>query len=197
MRDRLQHVVTGEVAVGIVYPLEMVDIEHDEREIPAVALGPPHLAFQGLEKVALVVDLGESVDSGEPVDLFVVGAFDVVAGQKLEDATTDFDEVAVAQDVVLVLDNSGSMRKNDPNFLVKDGVRGFVENLDPSIRIAVLIFDQDVNWVVPFTEASDANKPEILASLDGINYDGLYTDSRAAMEAQTKEEIQDTGAHAS
>ena len=93
----------------------------------------------------------------------------------------------MAQEVVLVLDNSGSMRKNDPGFLIKNAVTVFVNTLDKNARLAVLIFGQNVNWVVPFTEINDASKPEILSSLDRITYDGLYTNSRAAMAAAADE----------
>ena len=35
---------------------------------------------------------------------------------------------SVPTDIVLILDNSGSMKKNDPQFLAKDAVTQFVEN---------------------------------------------------------------------
>jgi len=90
---------------------------------------------------------------------------------------------AVAEkDIILVLDNSGSMRQNDPGFLAKRAVTEFIDRLDGDTRLAIIIFDQDVSLALPLTEVSGANKGTLLASLDRINYKGLFTDSPAAME---------------
>ena len=90
---------------------------------------------------------------------------------------------AVAEkDIILVLDNSGSMRQNDPGFLAKRAVTEFIDRLDGDTRLAIIIFDQDVSLALPLTEVTAANKGTLLASLDRINYKGLFTDSPAAME---------------
>ncbi|OGT35988.1 MAG: hypothetical protein A2W28_08720 [Gammaproteobacteria bacterium RBG_16_51_14] len=86
------------------------------------------------------------------------------------------------KDVVLVLDNSGSMKKNDPLFLAKQAVTQFISGLDESTRVAVIIFDQDVRLAVPLTDISLATRETILGSLSQINYKGLYTDSPAGIE---------------
>jgi uncharacterized protein YegL len=86
------------------------------------------------------------------------------------------------EDVVLVLDNSGSMRKNDPDFQIKDGVAAFIERLEGDVRVAVLIFDETADLEVPLTEVNDTGKPVILASLDRIDYRGQFTDTGAAMQ---------------
>ena len=85
-------------------------------------------------------------------------------------------------DIILILDNSGSMKKNDPQFLAKDAVTQFVENSSEDARIGVVIFDQDVHLRVPLTPALAENHARILASLDSIDYRGLYTNSPAAVE---------------
>ena len=86
------------------------------------------------------------------------------------------------KDVVLVLDNSGSMKKNDPLFLAKQAVTQFISGLDESTRVAVIIFDQNVRLAVPLTDISLATRETILGSLGQINYKGLYTDSPAGIE---------------
>ena len=88
----------------------------------------------------------------------------------------------VEKDVILVLDNSGSMKKNDPQFLTNQAVTEFVGRLDETTRVAIVIFDQDVHLVTPLTSASLANREVILNSLESINYKGLFTDSPAAIE---------------
>lgn len=88
----------------------------------------------------------------------------------------------VRKDVILVLDNSGSMRQNDPDFLTSKAVTEFISGLDDTTRLAVIIFDQDVTLAVPLTRVTLDNREELLTSLDRINYRGLFTDSPAAME---------------
>ncbi|MCK5499154.1 MAG: VWA domain-containing protein [Gammaproteobacteria bacterium] len=87
------------------------------------------------------------------------------------------------KDVVLVLDNSGSMKKNDPQFLTKHAVTEFINNLDESTRAAIIIFDQDVHSAVPLTDISSTSRQGLLDSLSQINYKGLYTNSPAAIES--------------
>ena len=88
----------------------------------------------------------------------------------------------LTKDIVLVLDNSGSMKKNDPHFLASQAVTEFISNLDATTHVAVIIFDQSVRVEVPLTEVSDATRDEILHSIKQLNYKGLYTDSPAAIE---------------
>lgn len=90
--------------------------------------------------------------------------------------------VIIEKDIILVLDNSGSMRQNDPGFLAKRAVVEFIGGLDESTRVAVIIFDQYVNLAVPLADAGPTGRDDIIASLDRINYRGLFTDSPAAME---------------
>ena len=92
------------------------------------------------------------------------------------------DSSELKKDVILVLDNSGSMKKNDPQFLTNRAVTEFVSDLDETTRVAIVIFDQDVRLVIPLTTASLANRERILNSLDSVNYKGLFTDSPAAIE---------------
>ena len=88
----------------------------------------------------------------------------------------------VAKDLVLVLDNSGSMKKNDPNFLTTKAVAEFINNLKGDTRVAVLIFDKVVKFAVPLTVVDGDSRDTILKSLEQIDYRGQLTDSPAAVE---------------
>ncbi len=101
----------------------------------------------------------------------------------VEDEQADMGvEVALIKDVILVLDNSGSMKKNDPNFLVNKAVKEFISQQDENTRVGIVIFDQGVRLPVPLTDASLANRELILNSIEQINYKGLFTDSPAGIE---------------
>lgn len=89
---------------------------------------------------------------------------------------------APQKDVMLVLDNSGSMRKNDPQFLAKGAVTDFINTLDENYRAGVIIFDEDVKQTIPLMVVDDATKSELIKSLDNVNYRGQLTDSPAAVE---------------
>lgn len=99
-----------------------------------------------------------------------------------EDSPATGTGASVLKDVILVLDNSGSMKKNDPRFLTNQAVTEFINSLDEATRVSIIIFDQNVRVVVPLTEISSGSRDSILKNLDQINYKGLYTDSPAAIE---------------
>ena len=88
----------------------------------------------------------------------------------------------LAKDIVMVLDNSGSMKKNDPDFLATRAVSEFISSLDSQTRIAIVIFDQDISLAVPLTPLSFDTRDKVLGSLEQVNYRGLFTDSPAAVE---------------
>ena len=96
--------------------------------------------------------------------------------------TFDQEPAIPEKDVILVLDNSGSMKKNDPQFLLAQAVNEFISELDDSTRLAIIIFDQNVKIAVPLTLVNDESRSTILDSLQQINYTGQYTDSPAAIE---------------
>jgi hypothetical protein len=86
------------------------------------------------------------------------------------------------QDIVLVLDNSGSMKENDPAFLTKAAAKELVRRASAGTHAAVVIFDSTARLVAPLTPLSEKQAGTILARLDQIDYRGLLTDIPAAME---------------
>jgi von Willebrand factor type A domain/FHA domain len=88
--------------------------------------------------------------------------------------------LAVPQDIVLVFDNSGSMRRADPGFAARAAARGFLLDLPTDARVAVLIFDEKIVLSMPLALAGDGKA--LSASLDGVDYRGPYTNSPAAVE---------------
>lgn len=93
---------------------------------------------------------------------------------------------AIAQppkDIMLVLDNSGSMRQNDPQLLTKKVVSDFVARLSADTQIGIVIFDEKADLTLPLSTAgTDDTKRSIAATLDKLNYSGKLTDSPAGIE---------------
>jgi Mg-chelatase subunit ChlD len=86
-------------------------------------------------------------------------------------------------DIVLVLDNSGSMRKNDPKFLSRKVVTNFSANIGANSRLGLVIFDQDARLVSSLTEfESLEDRNAFLKSLEKLDYRGQFTNISAAIE---------------
>ena len=85
-------------------------------------------------------------------------------------------------DIVLMLDNSGSMRKNDPDFLTSVAVHAFIEGLGDDYHVAIISFDQRVKVLKPLAVLDTAHRAALLSSLSDNNYRGLLTNSPAALE---------------
>lgn len=84
--------------------------------------------------------------------------------------------------IFLVIDNSGSMKNNDPNFMVKKTIIEFIKQQKENVHIGVIIFDKDVKLSIPLTRTSIDNRKILLSSIDNINYDGKYTNIPAGIE---------------
>jgi len=86
------------------------------------------------------------------------------------------------QDIFLVLDNSGSMRKNDPSFLMPEAVSEFIDGLEDETRLGIIIFDQEVRLANPLTALNAETRAGFLVSIKALDYKGQFTNSGNAME---------------
>lgn len=89
---------------------------------------------------------------------------------------------AAPHDVMLIVDNSGSMRKIDPQKLARKAAAEFLQNLPEDFRAGVIIFDQNARLAAPLTPATADGKTALAGSLGSMNYRGPFTDSPAAIE---------------
>ena len=90
-------------------------------------------------------------------------------------------------DVVFVLDNSGSMKANDPEFLTREAVSDFVEALAAESavdgRVGIVFFDDRVRLRQPLLPAADiVSTGRLDATLARLDYSGARTDSAAGIE---------------
>ena len=87
-----------------------------------------------------------------------------------------------AQDVVLLLDNSGSMRLHDPQRLAPRAVLDFVDSRGPDTRIAIIDFATRPMVLMPLTPVSAASRAQVREVLKHLDYHGQRTDTAAALE---------------
>lgn len=93
-------------------------------------------------------------------------------------------------EVVFVLDNSGSMRTHDPDFLTRKAVLAFADAFAArgreqgfEARIGVVLFDENVDLALPLTPLSPDSAAALLGpALDGLDYSGQLTRSADAVE---------------
>jgi uncharacterized protein YegL len=107
--------------------------------------------------------------------------------------------VPAPKDIVLMIDNSGSMKTGDPQFMIKEALTEFIVKLAPNpepTQVAVLIFDHRVQLVVPLTLISDSTKNDFFQSFEHIDYRGKLTNIPAAMERAIYE-LKNSGQEAS
>lgn len=87
------------------------------------------------------------------------------------------------KDIMIVLDNSGSMKTNDPKFLTRQVFYEFLSGLSTDSRLGVVIFDEKAELVAPLTVIdSEEKRRAILSSLSKVTYTGKLTDSPAGIE---------------
>jgi uncharacterized protein YegL len=86
-------------------------------------------------------------------------------------------------DILLVLDNSGSMRKNDPQHLMHDVVTRFARQLTSGSRLGIVIFGKEATLVLPLTSINQVEFPSQLEeSLRKVDYSSAQTDTPAGVE---------------
>jgi pSer/pThr/pTyr-binding forkhead associated (FHA) protein/Mg-chelatase subunit ChlD len=86
-------------------------------------------------------------------------------------------------DIMLVLDNSGSMKQNDPEFLTREVVTNFLNGLGKEARLGMVIFGREAVLAESLVEvAAPEVRAKFLKSLDKVDYKGQFTNSPAAIE---------------
>jgi pSer/pThr/pTyr-binding forkhead associated (FHA) protein/Mg-chelatase subunit ChlD len=86
-------------------------------------------------------------------------------------------------DIMLVIDNSGSMKKNDPGFLASDVAARSLVEFGEDLYVGMIIFDAKARIVVNLTPANNiVSRANIVSGLDKVNYKGLFSDSPSAIE---------------
>lgn len=86
-------------------------------------------------------------------------------------------------DLVLLIDESGSMRKNDPTNMRIEAAKLFVDlinMLGKDSRVSIVGFGEETNIYIPLTDISE-NEDEIKSSINSIKSNQTLTDMKGAL----------------
>lgn len=84
-------------------------------------------------------------------------------------------------DVRILIDVSGSMKKNDPQNLRRSALRLLVGLLPKNTRAGVWTFGKYVNMQVPLGQVNEGWKKQAMAKTEGIHSRGLFTNIEDAL----------------
>ncbi len=88
-------------------------------------------------------------------------------------------------DVRVLVDVSGSMKRNDPENLRQPAVRLLTELLDKKTQAGVWIFDRHVKAIAPLQQVDDAWKSQARQGIDQIHSLGQFTHIEGAISQTT------------
>lgn len=86
------------------------------------------------------------------------------------------------RDVMLVLDNSGSMHANDPARLSVSAVTDFIREQAPDTRVGIVMFADSPTLLQGLTPVSFETRDQLLGALDALDFSGQWTDTASAIE---------------
>ncbi len=87
------------------------------------------------------------------------------------------------RDIIFVIDNSGSMQKNDPELITKEIVIDFISKHRDSSYFGMVVFGKEATLAEPLTDLSALDvSTRFFLGLERIDYRGLYTNTPAAVE---------------
>lgn len=83
---------------------------------------------------------------------------------------------------VIVLDNSRSMNKTDPERIRDQGAKLFLQFLEPSDYFSIINFAEEAKVILPFSQLAKVPPEEISDGLKSITNDGNFTDFLSGIE---------------
>jgi uncharacterized protein (TIGR03503 family) len=103
-------------------------------------------------------------------------------------------QATVLDDVRVLIDISGSMKKNDPTNLRQPALRLFISLLPASTQAGVWTFGQWVNMLIPHGNVTKEWKDKAKDSISKVNSAGLYTNIENVIRRSTEDWIHTTSA---
>ena len=86
-------------------------------------------------------------------------------------------------DLIFVIDNSGSMKKNDPQFITPQVVNTFIRQLPSNTQVGMVVFDRTARMLKPLTLLSGTRaRQAFIDSSKKIDYRGQFTNTPVGIE---------------
>lgn len=139
---------------------------------PDVAIGYPFVAENGVAPEGPVTIL------------------DVPEPEVIVEIQQSWSFVKKQADVILLIDVSGSMQSDGKIDQAKEAAIAFIENLETSNRVSLVVFSDTVEVLVPLANL-ETNLNQITSSIPNLQAEGgteLYGSLRAVVESLNKEE---------
>lgn len=95
--------------------------------------------------------------------------------------------VGVPLDIVLVIDNSGSVRATDPKGFAGIAGERFIDYCSRDDQVGIIIFGSKAKLLSSLRPASDDNKRDLKKLIDGIEFNDQYTDINSGLEKAYEE----------
>ncbi|MEW4371122.1 vWA domain-containing protein [Paenibacillus sp. JQZ6Y-1] len=118
------------------------------------------------------------------VVMFVVG----LASQALYQL--DFNGARTVKDVVVVVDNSGSMLDTDPQKLRYQAIKNMVNSMDNDMRVGIIEFTDTANVMLPLTSLEGSSRQQVNATIDGLTAGDGGTNFTAALDTAMDQIVQ-------
>ncbi|MFD0716420.1 VWA domain-containing protein [Paenibacillus sp. GCM10027626] len=100
-----------------------------------------------------------------------------------------FSGAKQVKDIVLVIDNSGSMLENDPDNERYTAAKQLINNMDSGKQVAVVVFSSTAELLQPFVSLSTQAKKSVNAAIDALEPTDGGTDFSLAL-AETMKSIE-------
>jgi len=95
---------------------------------------------------------------------------------------TALNAATQALDVAIIIDTSGSMKKNDPHKLRTDAAKMFIALLDRTDRVSIVSFSNRAYPVTRFLSLNERkNEQKLLSSIDNLISNGKHTNLHDAL----------------
>ncbi len=99
---------------------------------------------------------------------------------------------AAPRDIVLVLDNSGSMKYNDRNFVTKEAAAKFIRTAPANTHVSLIVFDEILRDIVTLGPPTGPGRETLFTALANMNYQGHLTNIPEALK-QALTELKERG----
>ncbi|WP_017814012.1 MULTISPECIES: vWA domain-containing protein [Paenibacillus] len=94
----------------------------------------------------------------------------------------DFNGAKTVRDVVVVIDNSGSMQGTDPQNLRYQAVKNMVDSMDDDMRVGIVQFSDQASVALPLTVLNAASKQQVHQTMDTMVTTDGGTDFTLALD---------------